>query len=376
MRQIGVVTTSRAEYGIIRSVLRQIVADDDLRLLLYVGGTHLSPDYGCTVDEIEYPITDRIECLMSSDSPQGIGKSMALTMSGFAQAFERTRPDILLVTGDRYEMLAAAAVAVPFKIPIAHLDGGALTYGAFDEQWRHAMTKLSHLHFCYIDENAARVRQMGEESWRVTVTGNPALDGIVTNGIWQQFCKDNIHVTPETILVVFHSTTMEYERTEEYTDNLLAALKRFTHPVIMIMPNADTGGHVIIRKMRHFANENSKRVTCHANLWPDVFRALMKFCCCMVGNSSAGIMEAASFKLPVVNIGNRQAGRMRPRNVIQVGYSASEIERGINSAMEIKFKTGLNDLTNPYGDGQSAERIVSILKNTVIDERLLIKRWA
>ena len=375
MRRIGVVTQSRSEYSILRPVLKRITADADLELVLYVGGMHLSPDYGNTVTEIEYPIAERVECLMSSDSPEGMGKSVGMTTIGFAQAFARNRPDILLVTGDRYEMFAAAVAAVPFGIPIAHLDGGALTYGALDEQWRHAMTKLAHLHFCYTTENAARVKQMGEEAWRVTVTGNPALDDICTHNAWKTLDRYGIHVTGETLLVLFHSVTMEYDRTDEYIDNLMAALRRINRPTIMVLPNSDMGGHIIIKKMRHFA-ERYAWAQCHANLWPDVFRGVMAYCAALVGNSSAGIMEAPTFKLPVVNIGTRQDGRTRARNVLDVGYSVREIVAGIDHATDTKFRADLDGLVNPYGDGHAAERIVSVLKTTTLDSALMVKRWA
>jgi UDP-hydrolysing UDP-N-acetyl-D-glucosamine 2-epimerase len=337
---------------------------------------HLSPDFGLTATEIEYPIDEKFESLMSSDSPEGIAKSMGITTLCFAQTLAHNPPDILLVTGDRYEMFAAAAAAVPFRIPLAHLDGGALTFGAFDEAWRHSMTKMAHLHFCYTDENAARVRQMGEEAWRVATTGSPALDDIPMLGLWKNFRELGISATPDTLLVVFHSTTMEWERAGEYTDNLLAALLRVNHPVIFVMPNADTGGRIITKKMRHFAAKYPKWAQAHANLWPDVFRALMCHCGAMVGNSSAGIMEAPSFKLPVVNIGTRQDGRARARNVIDVDYSVNGIVAGIEWATQMSRTHELDDLTNPYGDGNAAMRIVAALKSTPIDEKLLIKRWA
>lgn len=378
MRRIGVATLSRSEYGILRPVLKRISVDPDLRLVLYVGGMHLSPDFGLTVAEIEQPIDEQVECLMSSDSPQGIAKSMGLTTMGFAQAFARNRPDILLVTGDRFEMHAATVAAIPFHIPIAHLDGGALTYGADDEHYRHSMTKLAHLHFAYTEENAKRIRQMGEEPWRVHVTGNPALDDLIDfkPWTWQELEQVGVRLIGDDLLIVFHSPTMEYEKTGEYTDNLLAALEQVGKPVVMVMPTADTAGRVIVKKMRHFAARYPLTAQCHTNLWPDVFRSLMYHCVAMVGNSSAGIMEAPSFKLPVVNVGTRQDGRARAKNVIHVGYSIDGIVNGIEWATDLGFRVGLADLTNPYGDGNAAGRIVDVLKSIPINSSLLVKRWA
>ena len=350
MRTIGVLTTSRAEYGILRPVLKEITADPELRLQLFVGGAHLSPEFGNTVDQIEFPITERVECLMSSETPEGIAKSIGLTSFGFAQAFARTRPDILLIPGDRFEAAAVALATVPFKIPIAHLGGGDITIGAFDENYRHAITKMSHLHFCYAQEQADVVLQMGEDPSRVIVTGNPALDGL--------HASYGEPIAKGALVVIFHPVTLEYERTDEYIDNLLSALKQRTEPIVFILPNADTAGRKILKKMRRFPNSQS-----HANLIPGRFYDLLRHAAAMVGNSSSAIMEAPSFDLPVVNIGTRQEGRLRAANVIDVGYSTQEIIDGINHALALKLKKTFN----PYGDGNAAPRIVHALKNTPLD---------
>lgn len=350
MRTIGVLTTSRAEYGILRPVLREITADPDLRLQLFVGGAHLSPEFGSTVDQIEFPITERVECLMSSETPEGIAKSIGLTSFGFAQAFARTRPDILLIPGDRFEAAAVALAAVPFKIPIAHLGGGDITIGAFDENYRHAITKMSHLHFCYAQEQAKVVLQMGEAPERVFITGNPALDGL--NATYGE------PIVRGALVVIFHPVTLEYEYTDEYIDNLLAALKQRSEPIVFILPNADTAGRKILKKMRRFPNSQS-----HANLIPARFYDLLRHAAAMVGNSSSAIMEAPSFNLPAVNIGTRQEGRLRGANVIDVGYSTAEIIDGIERALKLKLKNTIN----PYGDGYAAPRIVKALKDTPLD---------
>jgi UDP-hydrolysing UDP-N-acetyl-D-glucosamine 2-epimerase len=350
MRTVGVLTTSRAEYGILRPVLKEITTDPELSLQLFVGGAHLSPEFGYTVQQIEFPITEQVECLMSSETPEGISKSIGLTSFGFAQAFARTRPDILLIPGDRFEAAAVALAAIPFKIPVAHLGGGDVTIGAFDESLRHAITKMSHLHFCYAEEQAARVLQMGENPERVIVTGNPALDGLnVTYG--EPIAKG-------ALVVIFHPVTLEYERTDEYIDNLLAALKQRTEPIIFILPNADTAGRKIIKKMRRFPNSKA-----HANLIPPIFYDLLRHAAVIVGNSSCALMEAPSFNLPAVNIGTRQEGRLRGANMIDVGYSTGEILDGIDRALALKLKGEVN----PYGDGHAAPRIVKALKNTPLD---------
>jgi len=350
MRKIGVLTTSRAEYGILRPVLREIDADPDLGLQLFVGGAHLSPEFGNTVEQIEFPISERVECLMSSETPEGVAKSIGLTTFGFAQAFSRTRPDIMLIQGDRFEAAAVALAAIPFKIPVAHLGGGDVTIGAFDESLRHALTKMSHFHFCYAKEQAELVLQMGENPERVVITGNPALDDL-----------DSTYGEPVSrgaLVVIFHPVTLEYERTDEYIDNLLAALRQRSEPIVFILPNADTAGRKILKKMRRFPNSQA-----HANLIPARFYDLLRHSLAMVGNSSAAIMEAPSFDLPAVNIGTRQKGRLRGDNVIDVGYSTKEILDGIDQALAMRLK----NTVNPYGDGHAAPRIVSALKTVPLD---------
>jgi UDP-N-acetylglucosamine 2-epimerase (non-hydrolysing) len=354
MRSIGVLTTSRAEYSILRPVLKAITGDADLSLQLFVGGAHLSPEFGNTWRQIEYPITEKVECLMSSDTPEGISKSIGLTTYSFGQALARTCPDILLITGDRFEAAAVAMAAIPFKIPIAHLGGGDVTLGAFDESLRHAITKMSHLHFCYAPEQAQRVAQMGEDPARIFITGNPELDAL----------GDSYGISPaeNAIVVIFHPVTLEYERTDEYIDNLLAALHGWEQPIVFILPNADTYGRSIIKNMRRFPGAQA-----HANLVPGIFYTLLKHAACIVGNSSCALMEAPSFELPAVNIGTRQGGRLRGRNVIDVGYSVDEIRAGIEHALSPAFKTSLKGMANPYGDGHSAPRIIQHLKEASLD---------
>jgi UDP-hydrolysing UDP-N-acetyl-D-glucosamine 2-epimerase len=359
VRSIGVLTTSRAEYSILRPVLKVITEDADLHLQLFVGGAHLSPEFGSTERQLEYPITERVESLMSSDTEQGIGMSYGLTVMGFAQAFARTHPDILLITGDRFEAAAVASAAQPFKIPIAHLGGGDITLGAFDENYRHAITKMSHLHFCYAESQARRVVQMGEDPTRVFITGNPALDDL--DGF------DGVPPADEAIVVIFHPVTLEYEHSDEYIDSLLEALRGWEQPIIFILPNADTFGRNIRRKMRTFPEAQA-----HSNLVPGVFYNLLRHAVCLVGNSSCGLMEAPSFELPAVNIGTRQAGRLRGANVIDVGYSVEEIRRGIDLAIDPLFREKLRGMVNPYGDGHSAPRIVQHLKEASLEVE---KKW-
>ena len=380
MRTIGVVTTARADYGIYLPVLRQIRADPDLGLHLMVTGMHLSPEFGLTVRDIQadgFHIGERIETLLSSDTPEGVAKSMGLGTLGFAQAYARFRPDLLLVLGDRFEMHAAVVASLPFKIPVAHIHGGESTQGAIDEAMRHSITKMSHLHFVAAESYARRVIQMGEETWRVMVSGAPALDNLRFFSLPSQEELDReygLDPADPFLLVTFHPVTLEYEETEHHVTELLSALDQVDYPLVITYPNADTCGRRIIQMIKEFGAGHTK-VLLIDNLGTQGYMSMMSHARAMVGNSSSGIIEAASFRLPVVNIGSRQDGRLRAPNVIDVGYSRSEVLAGIQQAVSSHFGSGLAGLTNPHGDGHAAERIVDVLKATPIDDRLMLKRF-
>lgn len=379
MRIIGVVTVARSDYGIYRPILRRIQDDPDLRLMLFVTGMHLSPEFGLTVQSIEqdgFEISERVEMLLFSDTPEGISKSMGLGIIGFAQAYARSRPDILLVLGDRFEMHSAALAALPFKIPVAHIHGGELTLGAIDDALRHSITKLSHLHFVSTQQYASRVKQMGEEPWRVMVSGAPGLDNIqevkllTRHELASQFDLE-LDGTP-FLLVTFHPVTLEYDQTKWQVTELLVALKESRMPIIFTMPNADTSSRMIIRMIDEFVANNTFAQAVD-NLGTQGYFSIMALAAAMVGNSSSGIIEAPSFKLPVVNIGTRQAGRVRALNIVDVGYGCDEIVAGVQRALALEFRECLRDLDNPFGDGHAAERIIAGLKSTTLDDRLIRK---
>ncbi len=378
MRTIGVVTVSRSDYGIYLPVLRKLQADPELRLYLTVAGTHLSPEFGLTVKAIEadgFEIAERVEMLLSSDTPEGIVKSMGLGVIGYAQGYARFRPDILLVLGDRFEMHAAALAALPFKIPVAHIHGGEITQGAIDDALRHSITKLSHLHFVATEEYGRRVMQMGEEPWRVIVSGAPSLDNLKDIQLLSRQELEGllgVRLDKNPLLVTYHPVTLEYERTEWQVGELLRALEVFDLPIIFTFPNADVSGRVIVQMIESFTKKYA-RAQLVENLGTQGYFSVMALAAAMVGNSSSGIVEAASFKLPVVNIGTRQKGRIREKNVLDVGYSRAEIHVAIAKAVSPDFRAGLKDLINPYGDGHAAERIVRKLRETKPGDELLMK---
>lgn len=380
MRTIGVVTVGRSDYGIYRPVLREIQAREGLELHLLVSGAHLLPVYGLTVREIEkdgFPIAERIQMLEPSDSPEGIARSIGRGVTGFAGALARRAPDILVLLGDRFEMLAAAAAALPFTIPIAHIHGGELTEGAFDDAIRHAITKMSHLHFVATETYRRRILQLGEEPWRVAVSGAPGLDNVLTVDaatVEQLRARLNLGLEQPFLLVTFHPVTLEQEDTERHLDELLTALSALDFDLVFTLPTFDAGSGSVIQRLQRFV-ASRPGATLVDSLGTQAYFGLMKRAAAMVGNSSSGIIEAASFKLPVVNIGNRQRGRERPKNVIDVEGSKDEILSAIRQATSREFVAELSDLVNPYGDGHAARRIVDVLATVVLDKQLITKSF-
>ncbi len=380
MRIVGVVTTSRADYGIYLPLLRRIQAEPGLAPRLLVTGMHLSPLFGMTVKAIEadgFEIAERVKMLSNSDDPAAIAKSMARGTAGFAEVFSRSRPDILVVLGDRFEMHAAALAALPFKIPVAHIHGGELTEGVIDDALRHSMTKLSHLHFAATQEYRRRLVQMGEEPWRVTVSGAPSLDNLASmkrltaSELESRF---GLRVSPETLLVTFHPATLEHENAGRQTGELLAGLRDSGRPVVFTMPNADTGGKAIREHLKRFIREEPSAQAVES-LGTDGYFSVLAICAAMVGNSSSGLLEAPSFGLPVVNIGSRQGGRVRGANVVDVGHGRDEILEGIRRATDPGFRKKIQGLANPYGDGKASHRIVAKLAEVPLSDRLLRKRF-
>lgn len=380
MRTIGAVTVARSDWGIYQPILKRIEAHPDLRLHLLVSGAHLSPEFGLTVNDIEqdgFTVGERVEMLMSSDSPEGIAKSIGLGVIGFAQAYTRYRPDLLLVLGDRFEMHAAALAALPFGIPVAHIHGGEVTAGAIDEALRHSITKLSHLHFVSTDEYARRVEQLGESPWRITTAGAPSLDrmaSIPALSAAELESRLGVRMIPAPLLVTFHPPTLAFTEVEYQTAELLAALAEADMPIVFTQPNADTGGRQIARMIDEFVatHPRASRVD---NFGTQAYFSMMRLAASMVGNSSSGIIEAVSFGLSVVNVGSRQMGRVRAENVVDVGCRRAEILAGIRKALSPEFKSRVLQLSNPYNKGGASAIIVERLRSVALDERLTMKQF-
>lgn len=380
MRRIAAVTVGRSDYGIYRPIFERVLSTRGLELGVLASGTHLRREFGLTVRDIEadgFPVRARVPALSSVDGPGSIARAMGRAAAGFASAYAASRPDMLLVLGDRYEMHAAALAALPFNIPVAHIQGGELTLGAFDDALRHSITKLSHLHFVSTGIYARRVRQLGEEAWRVVVCGAPGLDNLRSVRLLEPAeisRRYGLSVEPKPLLVTFHPVTLEVDRLAWQVSELLGALDDSGLPLVFTMPNADTRGSLIRSRVRAFV---SRRPLARAveDMGTQGYFSLMARAAAMVGNSSSGIIEAPSFGLPVVNVGNRQQGRLRAENVIDVGYSRGEIRAGLRRALAPGLRERLSRRRNPYGDGKASSRIVRRLKNISLDRRLLAKRF-
>jgi UDP-hydrolysing UDP-N-acetyl-D-glucosamine 2-epimerase len=379
-RTIGVVTVARSDYGHLTPLLEALRDTPGIRLQLYVAGGHLSPRFGRTVEAIEadgWPVTDRIETAVASDAPADVAAAAGAGVAGFARAFARGRPDLIVLLGDRLEMLSAAVAALPLAIPVAHLHGGELTRGAIDEQARHAITKLAHLHFPAAEPYARRILQMGEEPWRVRCCGAPGLDRLARLPSLPRAelaRKIGLPLRRPTLIVTFHPVTLEPDAAAFHSEELAAALETMGGDVVITYPGADAAHQTVIRRMEALAAKRPGTRMVPA-LGDDCYGSLLREADVMVGNSSSGLIEAPSFGLPVVNVGIRQEGRLRAANVIDVGYGREEIAGGIRRALEPGFRESLRGLVNPYGDGHAAPRIAKVLCEVELGPRLVQKRF-
>lgn len=373
-RKIGIVTTARSEFGIYRPLLRRL-ANEKLDFGLLVGGMHLSPQHGHTVDEIVaegWPILARVPMPMETQTSQALARSMGQCTIAMGDAFEGVRPDLVVVLGDRFEMHAAALATVPFGIPLAHIHGGELTFGAMDDVFRHALTKLSHLHFASAPEYGRRIVQMGEEPWRVHVSGAPSLDSFLEEEALSAEIVESrtgVRLSPSPVLVTLHPQTRGSTSSGDLAAMLIAALEPVPGPLLITAPNADPGGEEIAAALRAFSDTREDAFYVES-LGARAYRAVLSAARFMIGNSSSGLIEAASFALPVINIGQRQDGRMRPANVIDVPLSIEAVTQAIARADSAAFRASLIGMTNPYGDGRAAERIATVLRDVKLDGRL------
>jgi UDP-hydrolysing UDP-N-acetyl-D-glucosamine 2-epimerase len=380
MKNVTVVTGTRAEYGVLHPVLKSIEAKRELSLSLVVTGMHLSDEFGCTVKDIEndgFDISARVDMLPRDDTLEAMADSVGRGISGMAQTWEQLKPDLVLVLGDRTEPLAATIASAYMNIPVAHIHGGdAATGSNIDDSNRHAITKFAHVHFPATSKSEQRIINMGEEKWRVHKVGSPALDVILSEPLLSAETLSSryaLDLSRPLILVIQHPVTTQVEDAPMQMRETLEAIVEAGHAAVIIYPNSDAGGRKIIEVIKEF--EKHPLFSTFKSLPRREYLSLMKSASVMVGNSSSGIVEAPSFGLPAVNIGIRQEGRERGNNVIDAGHEKTKIIQAIRRALtDNAFKDEVKKRQNPYGDGKASSRIAEVLNKLEITPQLLQKK--
>lgn len=381
MKNICVLTATRAEYGLLKSLMDLIVKSGSLNLQVLVTGAHLSPEFGLTYKFIEadgFQIDEKVEMLLSSDTAAGIIKSMGVGMIAFADSFARLKPDAVVILGDRYEMLAAASAASVFKIPIVHLHGGEITEGAYDDAFRHAITKLSHLHFTSTEDHRKRVIQLGENPKNVYNVGAIGLDNIFSLNLLSkkeleteleiEFRKYNYQIT-------FHPETLSNNSSAEQFKILLQAIGDEKDSFfVFTKANADTDGRIINSMIDEFVQKHPENAKAFTSLGSLRYLSVLKICDAIIGNSSSGIIEAPSLNVATINIGDRQKGRTQAASVINCSLDYQQIKKAILKTQDAEFKYGLKSVNNPYGEGHTANKILEVLEKISWND-IKIKRF-
>lgn len=374
MRKICVITGSRAEYGLLSGLMQAIHKDADLQLQIIATNMHLSPEFGLTYREIEndgFIIDKKVEMLLSSDTPNATAKSVGLGTIGFADAYEDLKPDMIVVLGDRYEILAAVSTALFYKIPVAHLHGGEITEGAYDDCIRHAITKMSHLHFTSTEEYRNRVIQLGEQPERVFNVGAIGIENIKKVPLMtKQELEESLgfEIGDKCLLVTYHPVTLESSTAEEQSQNLLTALDRYKdYRIIFTMPNSDTNGRIIMQEIERYVEKNKERALAFKSLGLKRYLSALQYVSAVVGNSSSGIIEVPSFGIPTLNIGDRQKGRIAADSVVHCGATLAEINQGMQVALSaLQIQVSLRCI-NPYEKKDTTDNILRIIKDYPIN---------
>lgn len=382
MKKICIVTGTRAEYGLLRPIIKKINDDSELELQIVVSGMHLSPEFGLTYREIEqdgFKITERNEMLLSSDTPNGITKSIGLGMIGFADIFTRIQPDIVVILGDRYEAFAAATSAMIHGIFIAHIHGGELTLGAIDDSIRHSITKMSTLHFTSTEEYRKRVIQLGENPERVFYVGALGVENILSQKLLnKKELSQNIGFSLEQpyVIVTFHPVTLENNTSQIQFTNLLNALEQMReYRVVFTKANADTDGRIINQAIDTYVEQNRDRTIAYTSMGMKRYLSALQYCEMVIGNSSSGIIEAPSFEVPTVNIGDRQAGRIKSESVLDCGNSVKEILSAMEEAKLLRKSGSMKRMKNPYEKEGTSENIYIEIKKFVFQDDISIKKF-
>lgn len=375
-RKICVVTGTRAEFGLMFWILKELQNDKDIELQIVVTGMHLSPEFGNTYKDIEkngFEITKKIELLLSSDSEVGISKSMGLGLISFSECFQDLAPNIIVLLGDRFEIFSCAAAAMIAKIPIAHIHGGESTEGLIDEPIRHAITKMSHIHFAATEKYRNRIIQLGEQPERVFNFGSPGIDNIYKLNLIESksnFEREiNFKLGQFSVMVTFHPVTLDDNSAQNQFQALLDSLLHFENlKIIFTKPNADTNGRIIIEMIDTFVNLYPDKCCSFISLGQIRYLSALKYVNLVIGNSSSGLTEAPSFKIPTINIGDRQRGRIKASSVIDCDSNKRDIISAINVAVSYEFQQKIKNTKNPYGIAGASEKIVQTMKNISLKE--------
>ncbi|MBO8157766.1 MAG: UDP-N-acetylglucosamine 2-epimerase (hydrolyzing) [Bacillaceae bacterium] len=378
MRKICVVTGTRADYGIYFPLLQKLKKEPDIQLEILATAMHLSPKFGSTyklIEEEGFTVNYKVDMLLQGSSNGNMARSIGIGILGMSQVFELSKPDFVIVLGDRSEMLAAATAASHLNIPLAHIHGGEVS-GSIDESVRHAVTKLSHIHFTSTEKSAERVEKLGEEKWRIFRVGAPRIDVMLDAKlpeVEKVLRKYNIPYHPNNyLLFVYHPVTTESQNMKDQINICLEALKNSRSNVIIILPNSDAGSDDILSVYNQYRDNSFFSFV--TNFEPMEYLSILKNTKAMIGNSSSGIIEAATYKVPVLNIGTRQNGRERSKNIIDVPVNLGEIKNGINKVTSAEFIEEMDNVVNIYGDGHASERIVNVLKQIDINNNLISKK--
>lgn len=376
-KKICIVTGTRAEFGLLQTLMYEIEKDEQLDLQVIATGMHLSPEFGMTYQTIEeegFTVDKKIELLLSSDSSVGISKSVGLGVISFSEAFQELEPDIIVVLGDRFEILAAVTAAMISRIPVGHIHGGEATEGLIDEPIRHSVTKMSHLHFTATETYRKRVIQLGEHPDRVFNTGTPGLDNIARLELLEKEEFENVinfKLNKRNILVTFHPVTLEKGTSEKYFKEILKAVDELKDTsIIFTKPNADTDGRIIIQMIDKYVAQNPQKACAFDSLGQLLYLSALKHIDTVIGNSSSGLIEAPCFKIATINIGDRQRGRIKAESVIDCEPSYGKIRNALSKTFSNGFKKKLQSVKNPYGSGGASKKIKKIIKETDLTDIL------
>ncbi|WP_333859918.1 UDP-N-acetylglucosamine 2-epimerase [Clostridium sp.] len=380
MKKISILTSTRAEYGLLKPIINKLKEISDFDVYVVVTGAHLSPEFGLTYKEIAQDgiqIDEKIEIILSADTPSSISKSMGLAMINFADYFSKLIPDMLIVLGDRYETLAVCCVAMNQRIPIAHLYGGETTEGAVDEAIRHAITKLSYLHFTSTEEYRRRVIQLGEQPNRVFCVGAIGIENVLNEKLMSKAELEtsiNFKLDKPYAVITFHPVTLEDNNAAEQIQALLQACKVFKDmKFIFTKANADANGRIINQMIDAFVEENDNAVA-FASLGMIRYLSALKYCTMVIGNSSSALVEAPSFGVPTINVGDRQKGRIQADSVISCEPTKDKIDKAITLALTEEFKEKAHNTINPYGDGNTSGKIVAVIKDFLLNDKIDLKK--